>query len=471
MSDQPQDKSVERRHAVERIRAEAMAMRQSDDLIKILGKMWQEMVALGIDITRLNIRFVEGEGDNIRIGRSYYTIPNPKRHGIAWTSADLVEFNDEMTVGFITQPGPRDQKIVDAWRRGEVLSAPVTGAEIAARMDGMNESWGLERSVPLDEKEKANGFHIYVPFQYGIVGFRVDEMKDVYLTITRELTEALSLGYIRYLDFQRLEEQNRALEENLRLLRETQQQLVMQEKMASLGGLVAGVAHEINTPVGIGLTATTALEQQAQKLSRDFESNAMKKSQLQEFLKSVVDYSAILVKNLQRAGELVQSFKKVAVDLSSETRQTFTVHVELDEILLSVSPLLKPTGHVIEVTGDAGSIDSYPGDFSQVVTNLVMNSVVHAYDEGETGHLRFAIARENETVSILYSDDGKGIDLDIQDRIFDPFFTTRRGAGSTGLGLHIVYNTVVQKLGGTIHCESEPDQGAQFHIELPSSSP
>ena len=236
--------AVKRRLAVERIRAEAMAMGQSSDLVKIFGMMLQEMVGLGIEINRLNIRFVEEEGDDARIGISYYTLPNPRRYGISWTSPSLVESNHEIAVGVTTSSGPRDEKIISAWRRGEVLSTPVTAADVAARTEELGELFGLDQPMPLDNAETQDGIHIYVPFKYGIVGFRVIALENEYLIITRELTEALSLGYLRYLDFQRLEEQNQALEENLRLLRETQNQLVMQEKMASLGDLVSGVPVE-----------------------------------------------------------------------------------------------------------------------------------------------------------------------------------------------------------------------------------
>lgn len=137
--------AVKRRLAVERIRAEAMAMRQSGDLVKIMGMMWQEMAGLGIDIFRLNIRFIEGDQKSARIGKSYYTIPNPRKYDISWTSPLLVEFDEHMTVGEITTSGPRDEEIVRAWQQGEVLSTPVRADEIARRTESIFSFWRVRK--------------------------------------------------------------------------------------------------------------------------------------------------------------------------------------------------------------------------------------------------------------------------------------------------------------------------------------
>jgi signal transduction histidine kinase len=194
----------------------------------------------------------------------------------------------------------------------------------------------------------------------------------------------------------------------------------------------------------------------------------MKRSDLEKYLDTAGQSSSMILKNLQRAAELIQSFKQVAVDQSSEERRAFAVKPYLDEILLSLHPKLKRTQLTTEIHADDGlTLDSYPGVFAQIVTNLVMNSLIHAYEPGERGHLVFNLKQKNNHFVFEYADDGRGISKENLSKIFDPFFTTKRGQGGSGLGLHIIYNLVTQKLGGTIRCESEVGQGTQFIIEAP----
>lgn len=457
-----------RERAVERIRASVLSMHASEDLLQVVLTMYRQFAELGIEVPGCGFFFVDEERQCILW---YTALNNPRQWGIGWTNPDIVEVDTTTIVNAIEVPIEEDwDEDLNAWRTGNIWSVTRTKEEDVEVMQPFQETMGFDRNLPYFG---ASGWTTTnFPFSHGWVGLRHRATDPENLTWVAEMTEALSLGYLRNLDFQRLEEQNHALEEALQKLKETQEQLIMQEKMASLGGLVAGVAHEINTPIGVGLTATTALNQLALEIRRDFERGQMQDSQLADFLKIFGEYNTILIKNLRRAGDLVQSFKKVAVNLSTEARQAFDLRTALDEMLLSISPQLRQTRHTIEVKGETGLvIDSYPGEFTQVVTNLVMNSLIHAYNEGDKGNMCFEVARSDKGYSITYSDNGKGIDPQIQERIFDPFFTTRRGAGGTGLGLHIVYNTVVQKLGGTIRCESELGQGTRLYIELPASSP
>ena len=298
-------------------------------------------------------------------------------------------------------------------------------------------------------KDKVKGFkvggvdYITKPFQREEVLMRV----ETHLKINR-LTAELSTKYDE--------------------LQRTQSQLIQSEKMAALGNLVAGVAHEINNPVGIGITASSHLEKATAKFLELYEHGNMKRSDLEKFLSTVSESSQIILSNLKRSGELVQIFKQVAVDQSSEERRSFAVKAYLEEILLNLRPELKRTSHAIEIHCDEElSLESYPGAWSQIVTNLVMNSLIHAYDDGEEGTLIFEIKQSDSQIIFHYSDDGKGIDKERLSRIFDPFFTTRREGGGSGLGLHIVYNLVTQKLKGRIRCESEAGVGTRFTIELP----
>jgi signal transduction histidine kinase len=231
---------------------------------------------------------------------------------------------------------------------------------------------------------------------------------------------------------------------------------------------VAGIAHEINTPIGIGVTAASLLLEKTTAFSQQFENGTMKRSELGNFLDLAQQSAQMTFTNLNRAAELIQSFKRVAVDQSSESRRVFNLAAYLDEVLLQLSPKLQATSHRVEVKGDrALTLNSYPGAFSQIVTNLVLNSLLHAYEPGDSGHIFLSFAQTQNALCFEYADDGCGIPPEHLSKIFEPFFTTKRGQGGSGLGLHIVYNLVTQKLGGTIQCQSQLGRGTKFAIELP----
>ncbi len=266
----------------------------------------------------------------------------------------------------------------------------------------------------------------------------------------------------------RVEERTRELRQTLENLQRTQAQLVESEKMASLGSMVAGVAHEINTPVGIGITAASGLVEKTKSLVTAYKAGDLKQTALKSYLNTAMESGQLILENLQWAAELVQSFKQTAVDQTSLEQRTFLVKDYLEDTMRNLHPKLKHTQHVITIEGDKDlTLDSYPGALSQVVTNLVLNSITHAYKEGEVGQLRFEFKPTDKRLVLTYADDGAGIPPENLKRIFEPFFTTARAKGGTGLGLHIVYNLVTQKLKGTIHCESAVGQGTKFVIDLP----
>jgi len=261
---------------------------------------------------------------------------------------------------------------------------------------------------------------------------------------------------------------NQELQKLLEDLQRTQSQLILSEKLAALGELVAGVAHEINTPVGVALSAGSTLADKNRTLAELFTQGEMKRSDLTQYLEDSREGSEMILVNLGRASELIRSFKMVAVDQVSEVRRTFNVHTYINEVLLSLRPKLKKTSHRIEVLCDEHLvIESYPGALSQILTNFVINSLVHAFEPGQAGQIRIEVAKINGTVELDYVDNGKGMSPEIRDRIFEPFFTTARGQGSTGLGLHIVFNIVTRTFGGTIACASAPGQGTSFHVVIP----
>ncbi len=259
------------------------------------------------------------------------------------------------------------------------------------------------------------------------------------------------------------------LQHTLDELTHAQKQLIQSEKMAALGSLVAGVAHEINTPVGVGVTAASSFQHSAANLLSLYRQGRMMKADLEEFLDVSEQTSSMILKNLERASNLIQSFKQVAVDQSSQAKRVFNVGEYLDEILVSLTPTLKQTQVSYTIAcPQAIIIESDPGALSQIVTNLVMNALIHAFDANQAGHLTIAVRPDGHNLVLEFIDNGKGIPPDIVGKIFDPFFTTRRGSGGSGLGLNIVYNLVTQTLKGSIDCRSVVGQGTTFDIRFPA---
>ncbi|TWA59738.1 PAS domain S-box-containing protein [Azospirillum brasilense] len=265
-----------------------------------------------------------------------------------------------------------------------------------------------------------------------------------------------------------------AAEQALRELKETQASLIQAEKMASLGQLVAGVAHEVNTPIGITITGASQLALQFEELARQLAAGAIKKSEFQRFLADGGEMARLILSNSMRAADLVQSFKMVAVDQSSDERRRFELRTYIGELLRSLRPVYKDVaGLDIAVDSpDELELDGYPGALSQILTNLVLNALTHAFTPHHPGRLTIAARLlPQDQVELTVTDDGLGIPSDILPKIFDPFFTTRRGSGGSGLGLHIVYNLVTGTLRGTITVQSIPGEGTRFTLRFPRVTP
>ncbi|GJD99561.1 sensor histidine kinase [Methylobacterium isbiliense] len=261
------------------------------------------------------------------------------------------------------------------------------------------------------------------------------------------------------------EEADRTLSE----LRQTQADLIQAEKLASLGQLVAGVAHEINTPLGIALTTATLVRDEAREFRAVAAGGQLSRSKLVGFVDRVQEGAHLLTANLGRAADLVHSFKQVAVDRVSDEGRRIAVRAWLGELLHSLGPLLRKGGHGLDlVCPEEFEIETYPGALAQVVTNLVKNAVVHAFREGQPGRITVTLVREGGFVRLDVADDGRGIAGPDRERIFDPFFTTARHRGSSGLGMHIVYNLVTGRLQGRIAVESREGQGTRVRVEFPA---
>ncbi|MGE5159421.1 MAG: ATP-binding protein [Gemmatimonas sp.] len=252
-----------------------------------------------------------------------------------------------------------------------------------------------------------------------------------------------------------------------------QQNLIDAERLAALGGLVAGVAHEVNNPIGISLTVASSFARRTEMFEAELKSDGqLRRSQLEDFVRSSRDASEQLVANLHRAGELIQSFKQVAVDRSHAERREFLLGEATDQIVASLRPVLKraPVALQIDIPENL-VIDGYPGFYGQILTNLFLNAVNHAFSDGRSGTISIsARPRGDDDVEIIFADDGAGMTPEVQRQAFDPFFTTRRNEGGTGLGLHIVYNLVTQQLGGRMMLESGPGQGTTFRIIMPRTA-
>ncbi len=307
----------------------------------------------------------------------------------------------------------------------------------------------------------------------GIIGviFDITELKKVsndLEELNRNLEEEVKL---RTIELKRtneeLEDSNEELQTMIHNLKTTQDKLIESEKMASLGSLVAGVAHEINTPIGIGLTGITHFIEESSTLNNDYKNEEMTEEKFNKFLENTDELSQLIKKNLERTAQLVKSFKQVAVDQTSDIKREVNLKEYISEVLFSLNNITKKTNIDINVMGnDNIKIETYPGSISQIITNLIINSIRHGFKEKEKGIINIEITYENEKIRLIYTDSGRGIKKENLNKIFDPFFTTNREEGGTGLGLNIIYNIITTTLQGTIECNSEENKGVEFIISF-----
>ncbi len=269
-----------------------------------------------------------------------------------------------------------------------------------------------------------------------------------------------------------LRESNQELLTTLEQLHKYQGQLVESEKMASLGDMVAGVAHEVNTPIGLSVTASTLLQDKLAVMREKFDEKRISTNEFARFLEDCDENLSIIYRNLNRAADLVTSFKQVAVDQSSEVDRAIDIEQFTRDMLISVKPRrLDVEQFPINIEYTPGlCVVTKPGPLNQILINLVTNSMVHGFDNRDKGQVDILSERRDDELEITYRDDGRGVPNDIGKKIFDPFVTTKRGSGGSGLGLHLVYNLVTQVLGGQIHFFSELNHGVEFIVRFPVKS-
>ena len=268
--------------------------------------------------------------------------------------------------------------------------------------------------------------------------------------------------------YSRLEQQNETLNQTLAALQTAQSELIRQEKLASLGRLVAGIAHEINTPVGICVTATSHMVEELALIRKDFQTGRLDKAGLQQFFDVFDQALRIMTSNCQRSATLIRSFKQVAVDQSSESMREFDLRAYLEEILLSLHPKIKNKNISVKLACEPGvRVNNYPGALSQIITNMLMNSIHHGFEGREQGVVNIGARIWQDQVELDFTDDGIGMDETALSKLFEPFYTTKRGQGGSGLGAHIVYNLVTSVLSGTVKASSGPGQGLHYHLRFP----
>lgn len=296
--------------------------------------------------------------------------------------------------------------------------------------------------------------------------------EDVLYAITRDISEKKKLELDIIERNAELKASNENLEHTIENLKLMQKKLVESEKMASLGSLVAGVAHEINTPVGVGLTGVTQLKDECNSIRQRYEQGLLDENSFNEFLASVTEISDIVNKNLERTAHLVRSFKQVAVDQTSEEDRQVNIKYYCEEVVFSLASVLRKASVEVKIDcADDYNVLTNPGLLSQVLTNLIVNSVKHGFSGRESGAIQIHITAINDTEFVMtYQDNGKGISAENAPKIFDPFFTTGRDSGGTGLGLNITYNIVTNALGGSIVCHSQEGYGVEFVIQFKVSA-
>lgn len=390
---------------------------------------------------------------------------------LRWTTEGKIVFANEFALKFF---GYREEEIIGKTILGTLLpKTPETEERWAKLVEGIGENEEEFLNFEMEGLCK-DGREAWVSWTSKPIFDHKDKYTEV-LSVGIDSTERKKaqddLNWLNEELEMRVNARTLALEKSLESLKEAQAQLVESEKMASLGGLVAGVAHEINTPLGIGVTTISYLAHETGELEQKYSAGTVKRSDFEKFIKLCLESTSAISMNLERASELIQSFKQVAADQTSEQRREFELRGYIQEVLTSLHSKYKDTTHAVGVKGPPITLVSYPGVIMQVLTNMLTNALNHAFEDMENGEIEIEVSRSEKGARFTFSDNGLGMNDMLRSRIFDPFFTTKRSHGGTGLGLHIVYNLITRKLGGTITCRSEPGVGTTFIVDLPLEAP
>jgi len=325
-----------------------------------------------------------------------------------------------------------------------------------------------EESITLNQKLVYLLFKAKARFEEGeFIGFRGTAINITELKLTQVEIEKLNQNLEKT-----VAKRTQDLEQSMLQLRQTQEHLVESEKLAALGGLVAGVAHEVNTPLGIAVTATSVIQDVTNEANQAFNNQSLTTEQFQSLMQRMTESSSMLEHNLNRAAKLIRDFKQTAVDQVSESRSQFSIYQVLEALIASLHPETRkiPVTPVLE--GDRTiMMNSLPGVLTQVISNLIMNSINHAFEESQQAEITIQFRADEQSIVVEYQDNGTGIEEASHQKIFEPFYTTKRGKGGSGLGLNLVFNLVKQKLKGELAFDSELGKGVHFQLILPRELP
>ncbi|MEH6625660.1 MAG: hybrid sensor histidine kinase/response regulator [Motiliproteus sp.] len=349
----------------------------------------------------------------------------------------------------------------------DVMMPEMDGFETCRRLKSLRQT----RSIPVifvtgktDSQDVVEGFHI------GAVDYITKPVcQEEVCARTQAHLQTQALLQIRDELIEKLREHNQS---NLQALAEQRKQLVGNNLLASLGEMVGEFAHEVGTPVGVSLTALSNLVQENRELQGKFADGTLTRQDFSDYLSISQESNSLAVSNIERAVKLIQSFRRVVVDQCQEETSKFKLKEYIEQVLLTLSPKLKNTDHKVEVDCPEDlEIDSYPGAFAGIVTNLVINSLIHGFKDKSAGLMRFQVQAGENGLNMTYSDDGCGIPEEFLERVFDKYFTSNREGGGSGLGLHVIQCLVADTLGGEIECQSQQGQGVQFNIRVPLTIP
>jgi signal transduction histidine kinase len=361
---------------------------------------------------------------------------------------------------FVTAGMTAEQHVFNGYELGAVdyLIKPIEPLVLRSKVSVFCELYAQRREIEFQQSHLTE-----------LVEQRTAELSALALNLKSEVeTRRDAQERLRQLN----EQLESRVEQRTEELQKAMHQVVESERLASLGSLVAGVAHELNTPIGNCVGVASTLQGQAQALARELQAGRVRRSEFEQFLNDAVSGNEILMRNLERASTLVESFKHVAVDQTSNQRRQFDLQQVLQEDLLTLRPMYKKTPYALHVDLQPGIVfDSYPGTVGQILTNFISNALAHAFENRPQGAMFLSSRLLNpEQAEIVFRDDGNGIPEQHLKHVFDPFFTTKLGRGGSGLGLSIVRN-LVGVLGGEIAIDSKPGEGTKFTLTLPLSAP